>query len=170
MSLGVRREVVLSRWEIQVTSLRAECPQPPAWPPKTHRGAPEAILAGSFGCVATRPFEFFVLCRVLGGGRPQAWVPCGWAEEGSESKITSFRGRVLPMEDPHLGGLVMPGPMWEDQQTPDGVGAGLPFLCEGGVRLPGRLRRNMGDRIVSEVAVSDHTEGHCEGEVQVKER
>ena len=58
MSLDVRREAVLSRWEIQVTRLRAESLQ-------------EAILVASIVCVMEGPFEVlgFVFCEVLGRGR-----------------------------------------------------------------------------------------------------
>ena len=58
MPLGVRREAVLSRWEIQVTRLRAESPHPPA----TEQ---EALSVASLGRVVERPLGRLVFCQVL---------------------------------------------------------------------------------------------------------
>ena len=58
-------EVVLSRWEIQVIKLRAESPQPPTCPSKT-------TVVASVGCVLERPFEGFVVRKVLSRGRGRA--------------------------------------------------------------------------------------------------
>ena len=60
MSLVVRREVVLmSRWEIQVTQLRAESLQPPACPSKNHWGGADAILVASVCRVVECLFKGF---------------------------------------------------------------------------------------------------------------
>ena len=63
MSFGVRRDVVLSRWEIQVTMLRAESSQPPACRSRTtvgkrkpfrwHRLAVVWIVHFRFSCPPT---------------------------------------------------------------------------------------------------------------------
>ena len=63
MSLGVRREVVLSRSEIAETRLRAESPQPPACQSET--GGVKRRLSWSVGCVMKRPFERFYSARFL---------------------------------------------------------------------------------------------------------
>ena len=88
MSLGVRREVVLSRWEVQVTKLRAESLQPPACPSKTTRAKQRPFwwhwLAGSWN----------VRWRVSYSARlrsSSAQVLCGWVETGSDRKIEGFR-------------------------------------------------------------------------------
>ena len=49
----------LSRWEIQVTRLRAKSPQSPAYPSK------KAVLVASVGCVVARPFQGFAAREVL---------------------------------------------------------------------------------------------------------
>ena len=61
MCFDVRREVVLSQWEIQVTRLRAESCQPPACPSK-------AVLVASAGCVMERSFANFRIRSGSGWG------------------------------------------------------------------------------------------------------
>ena len=64
MSLGVLWEVVLSRWEMKMTRLRA-VPTTPRVSIENHWGEANRVLVVSVGCVMKRSFEWFVKSDVL---------------------------------------------------------------------------------------------------------
>ena len=115
ISLGERGELVLSRWDIQVTRLRGDSPQRPACLLKTTD-------------VKRRPFRWhrlavswIVRLKVLGGNRRGTWVPCGRTETRDDRKVPGFRNHVFPMAR---------GRGWldvEGRRTLDGLGTGLRF-------------------------------------------
>ena len=72
MSLSVRREVVLSSWEIHLTRLRAESAQPPACSWKTSEVKRMPFLVTSVACVVERSFEGFAVRQLLSRGRRRA--------------------------------------------------------------------------------------------------
>ena len=67
----------------------------------------------SVGCVMQRPFEIFVLCKVLGGSRCRAWVPRGRTEGGGDRGIPGFWNHVFPMGNPDVSRSVVAGSMWK---------------------------------------------------------
>ena len=110
-SRGVRRDVVLSRWEIQVT--RLSC-----------RVLPLSSMSVEHHRVMERPFEVFVLGKVLAGRlrRPKFRA----ASEGRKQPQNPTRQEsCLCLGNPDVGRSVMAGPT----RKTVGPWAGLEKTC-----------------------------------------
>ena len=74
----------------------------------------------------------------------RARVSRSWAEAGGDRKIPGFLNRVLSVRDPHVGGAVEAGTLWETvgvwvelEAAPEMLRRRRPPRCVGGWRSPG---------------------------------
>ena len=112
MSLGVRWEVVLSSWEIQVTKLRAEVAPSAGVAVKKHWYRIDDIWRPCVACSV----------RVLGGCDQRTRVSGSWEKAGGDREIPGLQGPNPPVSGPtHVAG---DGRGWHAVGSPSECGWG----------------------------------------------